>query len=218
MNSFDLSKHTVVNKSIPKNAFDKYTNTKQKKLFVDIVSKIKWAYKISKETINLSGKEIKEIQVFEIQLHKKDAKISALLDIIDKSIPYHIVFVLTHANSTMLSVSKKHPHATNDDNSVIDWTFKSDWIKQSEFHYRLALKESIDSVFSDICFQISGKQKQGIDLKQLIEKEQTIKELKNEIQKLGNEITRSKQFNNKVDLNLKLQTLKQELDEFLIQN
>lgn len=218
MNSFDLSKHTVVNKSIPKNAFDKYTNTKQKKLFVDVISKIKWAYKISKETVNLSGKEIKEIQVFEIQLHKKDTKIEALLDIIDKSIPYHIVFVLSHANSLMLSVSKKHPHPTNEDNSVIDWTFKSDWIKQSEFHYRLALKESIDSVFSDICFQISGKHKQGLDLKQLIEKEQKIKDLKNEVQKLENEIKRSKQFNNKVELNLKLQALKQELDEFLIQN
>lgn len=218
MNYFDLPKHTVVNKSIPKNAFDKYTNTKQKKLFVDIVSKIKWAYKISKETVNLSGKEIKEVQVFEIQLHQKDAKVDALLDIIDKSIPYHIVFVLIHAKSLLLSVSKKHPHPTNEDNSVIDWTFKSDWIKQSEFQYRLALKESIDSVFSDICFQISGKQNEGIELKQLIEKEQTIKELKSEINKLESEIKKSKQFNNKVDLNLKLQALKQELDEFLIHN
>jgi len=57
MQIFNLPKHTVVNKIIPKNAFDNYANTKQKKLFIENVEKIRWINKLSKETVNLSGNE-----------------------------------------------------------------------------------------------------------------------------------------------------------------
>ena len=94
MSFFNLPKQTQVNKSIPKKTFDSYINSKQKKLFIDIIDKIKWTNKLSTETINLEGKEISEIQVFEIILRRKE-DIEKLLEIIDKSIPYHIIFVLT---------------------------------------------------------------------------------------------------------------------------
>jgi hypothetical protein len=113
MQIFELPKHTNVNKVIPKNSFDKHTNTKQKKLFIDVVERIKWLYKLSKESINLAGKDILEIQIFEIELRKKE-KIEVLLDLIDKSIPYHIIFILRFKGEFSLSVSQKHPHATND--------------------------------------------------------------------------------------------------------
>ena len=211
MGHFNLPKHTVVNKSIPKNAFDKYTNTKQKKLFVDVVDKIKWQNKISKETVNLPGKDIEEIQVFEIQLRRKD-KIETLLDIIDKSIPYHIIFILMVGNEIMISVSKKHIHPTNEDQSVIDWTFRSNWIAKDKFSFELNLKESVDSVFSDICFQVSGKKFSLLG--DLIDHEQKVREIENEINKIRGAIKRAKQFNKKVDLNLRLKVKESELDEF----
>jgi len=203
MGHFNLPKHTVVNKSIPKNAFDKYTNTKQKKLFVDAVDKIKWLNKISKETVNLLGEDINEIQIFEIQLRKKE-KIEILLDIIDRSIPYHIIFILVVNEEITISLSKKHAHPTNEDQSVIDWTFKSGWLSEEEFCYKLNLKESIDFVFSDICFQVSGKK--FSNLGDLINHEQKVKEIENEITKIRGAIKKTKQFNKKVDLNLELNT------------
>ena len=72
MNFFNLPHQTIVAKNVPKNAFDIYTNSQQKKLFVDVVEKIKWTNKLSKETINLEGKEINEIQIFQIELRKKE--------------------------------------------------------------------------------------------------------------------------------------------------
>ena len=50
MSFFNLPKQTQVNKSIPKNAFDSYINSKQKKLFVDIIERIRWTNKLSVET------------------------------------------------------------------------------------------------------------------------------------------------------------------------
>lgn len=42
MDFFSLPPFTYVNRAIPKNAFDPYTGTKEKKEFVEKVDKIRW--------------------------------------------------------------------------------------------------------------------------------------------------------------------------------
>lgn len=210
MQIFELPKHTNVNKVIPKNSFDKYTNTKQKKLFVDVVEKIRWTHKLSKESINLTGNDILEIQIFEIELRKKE-KIEVLLDLIDKSIPYQIIFLLRFKDEFLISASQKHPHPTNDNQAVIDWSFRSKWLKENKNPFQLNLKGSLDNIFNDLCFQISGKKQ--ISITELIEYEEEVKRLTDEAVRLKSAIKKSKQFNEKVELNLKLQKMNNKLEE-----
>jgi len=211
MSFFNLPKQTQVNKSIPKNAFDTYINSKQKKMFVDIIDKIRWSNKLSVETINLEGKEISEIQIFQVALRKKE-NIEKLLEIIDKSIPYHIIFILTFDNVVMLSVSQKHLHPTNENNTVLDWTFKSAWFTRDEMSYKLNLKESLDFVIKDFCIQLSGKDEDSdLSLNDIVEKETQIEKLEKEINTLRSQIKRSKQFNRKVELNSILKERESEL-------
>lgn len=211
MELFELPKYTIVNKVIPKNAFDEYANTKQKKLFVDLIKRIRWVNKLSSETINLPGGDIKEIQLFEIQLRKKE-KIEVLLDLINKSIPYHIIFVLSYDNEVLISASKKHLHPTNENQAVIDWTFSTGWLLKSESTIRIKLSNSIDEIFSDLCFQISGTQ--DLSLAELIEKEVKKRSLQTEMTRLQNSIKKSKQFKEKVELNEELQRLTVELKKY----
>jgi hypothetical protein len=89
MELFKLPHTAKVNRVIPKNAFDSYTTAKQKKQFTYLIARITWTHKLSKDTVNLEGKDIKEIQVFRIELKVKE-EIQTVLDIIDKSIPYNI--------------------------------------------------------------------------------------------------------------------------------
>lgn len=213
MQVFNLPKHTVVNKVIPKNAFDSYTNTKQKKLFVEVIERIRWMNKLSPETTNLAGKDVQEIQVFEIELRKKE-KVETLLDIIDKAIPYHIIFILKFENERLLSLSQKHPHPTNDNQAVIDWAFRSSWFNLEHKPFTLNLKVSLDEVFNDLCFQVSGKVKTTIS--ELIQQEEEIKKLNDEAMKLQSAIKKSKQFNKKVELNQKLLSINEKLEK--IQN
>jgi len=218
MRFFNLPKQTQVNKSIPKNAFDTYINSKQKKMFVDIIDKIKWTNKLSTETINLKGKEISEIQIFQVALRKKE-NIEKLLEIIDKSIPYHIIFVLTFDNEVMLSVSQKHLHPTNENNTVLDWTFKSTWFARDEISYKLNLKESLDFVIKDFCIQLSGKDEDSdLSLNEIVEKETQIEKLEKEINTLRSQIKRSKQFNRKVELNSILKEKEGELARINLNN
>ena len=198
---FDLPKHTIVDKSIPKNAFDKYINTQQKKLFSEYIDKIRWTNKLSTSTINLPTNEIEEIQIFNISLKKK-GDISSLLEIIDRSIPYHVIFVINFNGEILLSVAKKHSHPNNENNSIIDWVFQSDWIMSNEFSYKLNLKESIDMIFSDICNQLSGNNNKSIN--ELVESNLEKESLDKKIQKLKIQLKNCKQFNQKVELNLQL--------------
>jgi len=207
---FELPKHTIVNRVIPKNAFDEYSNTKQKKLFVDTIERIKWSNKLSTETINLPSGDIQEIQIFEIELRKKE-KIELLLELINKSIPYHIIFILSYEDEVLVSASKKHPHPTNDNQSVIDWTFCTDWFSKTNNTIQLKLSGTIDEIFSDLCFQISGKQ--DLSLQELIKQEEKRKALEAEITRLENAIKKAKQFKEKVELNNELQKTNKMLKE-----
>ena len=211
MDFFNLPERTKVGRVVPKNAFDEYTNTKQKKLFTDCIQRISWTHKLSADTVNLDAKDIQEIQVFKVELKQK-SDILKILEIINKSIPYYIVFWVEHDQEAYLSTASKHPHPTNDDVAVIDWTFTSDWFNKDDNSYAFNLKGSLDTVFKDMCVQITGKQELASQpLNIIVKKQQEVKRLNKEISKIESLIVRSKQFNEKVDLNLKLIKLKADL-------
>lgn len=211
MQLYSLPNSTIINRVIPKKSFDKYTNTKQKKLFAELVDKIRWLNKLSLETINLQGKDIHEIQLFEVQLKKK-ADVIELLNIIDKAIPYPIIFVVRYKKQHRLFASYKHPHPSNEHISVIDWSFSSDWQDGKEDRFTINLNRSLDSVFADFCRQLSGNANERIPISKLIEKEQKTHALKRSIAEIKVKINKQKQFNKKVELNLELQKLHHDLD------
>lgn len=215
MDFFNLPVRTKVGRVVPKNAFDKYTNTKQKKLFTDCIQRISWTHKLSADTVNLDAKDIQEIQVFKVELKQK-FDILKILEIINKSIPYHIVSWVEHKQEAYISTASKHPHPTNDDIAVIDWTFTSDWFNKDNNNYAFNLKGSLDAVFKDLCVQLTGKPNLGKQpLDSILKNQQGVDHLMKEIAKLKSAISRSKQFNEKVDLNLKLRLVEKELRNLL---
>ena len=215
MEIFALPERARVNKVVPKNAFDSYATPKQKKLFSSLIARITWLYKLSPETVNLEGRDVKELQIFKVELKLKDDP-QSLLNLIDKSIPYNIIFIVEHNEEIFVSTSAKHLHPLNEDNAVIDWTFKTDWISHSLFKYELPLRKSLDSVYQDFCIQLAGKpelsRKTLADLVQF--KIQTTA-LEREIERLKTSIKNCKQFNQKVEYNLLLKEKEEELKRLI---
>ena len=208
--------HTAkVQKVIPKKAFDAYTTSKQKKLFTDQIARITWLYKLSPDTVNLEAKEVKEIQVFKVELKIKE-DISTVIEVIDKAIPYNIIFIVEYQADIYLSTSIKHSHPVKDSNSVVDWTFKSAWFSPNESKYSLNLKRSLDAVYHDFCIQLSGKFSMAKKpLKNLVEFSMQRDSLEREIVQLKNNIKNCKQFKIKVELNLLLKQKTKELNELI---
>jgi hypothetical protein len=204
MNYFELPKSTNVNRFIPKNSFDTFLNSSQKKKLTEVVEKITWLNKLSKDTINLDGTEIKEIQVFELKLRTKE-KIQSLLNLIDKAIPYHIIFLVSFNDELYLSTSKKHSHINNENSAVIDWNFVSEWHSKSKKEFFLNLKENIDFIFSDFCSQLSGFQSRSIS--EIIQNDSAKTKIKKQIEDLEIRMKKEKQFNIKLEMNQKLKDL-----------
>lgn len=212
---FQLPKTTFVNRIVPKNAFDEYTDTKQKKLFTDLVFKITWTNKLAADTINLSGKALDEIQVIQIELKTKH-EIPEVLAVIDRASPYAVIFVVYFGREYYLSASSKHAHPVKTDMSVIDWTFKSEWLSDQGLPYRLNLKETLDFVFFDFCKQLSGFVDSNLrTIAALVEKSRLLDQLQREGKKLKSEISRSGQFNKKVELNLRLSEVLKRIEELM---
>lgn len=202
-----LPTSTIVDKIVPKNSFDEYATTKQKKLLTSVVARIKWLNKISTQTVNLQGKDVIEIQVFELEL-KEQININELMLLINRVIPYPILFVLRFNEEVMYSISKKHTHPTNENQAVVVWTFSTSWKNVLEDEFEISLSNSLDFVFQEICFKISGKnQGKEKDIETFIAKEQQLKQLNSEIEKTQKAIEKCRQFNKKVELNQKLQLI-----------
>lgn len=200
---FSLPKNTEVNKVIPKNAFDSYTSTKQKKSFTDKIQRIVWANKIAFDTVNLNGSDVAEIQIFKIELKEKTV-IKDVLTIIEKSIPYHIIFWIAFEDEFYISTSAKHLHPQKEDIAVIDYTFTTDWKSINDNTYLIELKNNLDWVFKNFCDQLKSIDIDTKSINELVEKQKNNDAIFKEIEKLKSAIAGCKQFNKKVALNLLL--------------
>lgn len=211
MELFNLPYNTIIQRFVAKSHFDSVTNTKQKAMFTNDIAKIIWCNTISTETTNLPYKEIEEIQIFRIEL-KDQKEIKSILEIIDKTIPYHIIFIVSFREEIYLSASAKHPSPINDNKSVIDWTYTSTWFIEAENTYCINLKKDIDTIFFDFCQQLS--QKSNISIKNIADLtayNARFASLTKEIELLKKRISTCSQFNKKVELNLNLKQLEKEL-------
>lgn len=209
---FNLPETTVVNRVIPKNSFEKYATPSQRRQFSEYVQKIIWLNKLSSETTNLSGNEIKEIQVFLIELKQKQ-KIDGIISVIDRAIPYPIIFSIKYDSTFYCSASQKHSHPLNEDNAIIDWTFKTDWLDVSDCTLSIILKKNLETVFENFCSQISKPNKTIIGLNELVHFDKNLKSLQKEKERLINAINSCKQFNKKVELNLELKAIENRIND-----
>lgn len=210
---FNLPKSTEVKKVIPKNAFDAYTNSRQKKVFTDEILRIVWLNKLSTNTTNLPFKEIHEIQIFDIEL-KQQVQIKDALTIIDKAIPYPIIFIVRFDGIVYLSTSPKHQNPSNEDNAVIDYTFSTEWFDIEDFNYLIELRTSLDWVYKSFCEQFI-EDKTGVKkLRDLVSSQKELDILNLKIKKLKLSIGSCNQFNKKVELNIELKILETELNRF----
>jgi hypothetical protein len=215
MNPFGLPSSSVVERNIPKNAFDSYASAAQRRVFTEKVAKITWQNKLSTSTINLPSKEVMEIQFIEVQLKEK-CRISSVLEVMEKAMPYAVIFWVTFGEEAYLSTAQKHLNPLNEDNAVIDWTFSSDWFKRGDCPYTLPLNQSLDAVHLRLCAQLADRPLSSkLTFSQLVEEQSRISALEREIKHLKSAIRKEIQFNRKVELNVQLQQKESELEQVL---
>lgn len=188
-----LPSQASIDKFIPKSKFFEkaVVNTKLKDEFTRNIQRITRKYKLSDTTIGIPKTEtIEEIQIFEIQLRQKIIS-KNILKLIDKAIPYPILYVLVYQDDVAYAISYQDTVARN--------YYISDWNQDISFDFNGINLEKVyqNTITSFITKQDASDQ----DFETTVTRDAQIKSLTIEIQVLQNKVKNQKQFNKKVELN-----------------
>ena len=213
----NLPKSTEFNKRIPKQKFYEKLNVTPalKRSFIDQIKIVIWRNKIAESTINIApGKTVTEIEIFEIQLNSSELD-TDVLKLIDKEIPYHIVFILSFDGKYQAWTAYKEEAASGNSAFKVDTYYHTEWLEEE----KLPLKADgldIDRVYESFVRQIAGDALKNVNdesLKESVEREKKREQLKKQIAALEAKIRKEKQFNKQVEMNGRLKRLKKELEE-----
>jgi len=212
----NLPASTAFNRRIPKQKlYDELrVSSKIVRLFTDQVDTIHWTHKLAPDTLNVdAGKSVMEIQVIEIKLKNVDVS-EALLTLIDKEIPYHLVFVIRYQDHGQLWIAYKDDAKNREGKFKVIQYYKTDWLPYDQLSLRLE-GLNLDQIYEGFLLQIAGdnlQKQEEEDLESAINRTQEIEKLQKAIERLKNKIPREKQFNQQVKLNGKLRKLELELE------
>lgn len=113
----NLPSSTEFGRRVPKQKFYEHLDVSPevKRLFIDQIKLITWANKLSPQTMNLgAGQTVTEIEVFHIRLAGQELD-KRTLELMDRQIPYHILFVLERPDGQMqLRISYKEAAQSGD--------------------------------------------------------------------------------------------------------
>ncbi len=214
-----LPKTTEFNKRIPKQKF--YENLQvtpaMKRFFVDQIKVIYWKNKIAATTVNLAeGKDVTELEVFEIRLNGQELDESVLKQI-DREIPYHILFILQYEDKSKAVIGYKEAAVSGNTAFKVNKYYQTDWMPEEDLPLKLD-GLSIDTVYENFVRQIAGDAltlgEAGETLKDSVQRDEEIQALKKQIEKLQTKVRKEKQLNVQMRLNAELKVLKKELQEY----
>jgi len=207
----EFPEKTLFNRVIPKTKF--YENLPVtpavKGIFVNEIASIVWRNKLSPETLNVqAGSRIREIEVIEITL-KKGELTESVLRIIDRGIPYHLLFLLRREDRYMASMSYKELTAEQKGFRMAGEYFGTDWMAFDELPLRID-GVTMDAVHDHFIQQISGTLTipEGETLKSAIDIAKEQERLQRRIAQLESRLAQEKQFNRQLAINDEIKRLK----------
>jgi hypothetical protein len=206
-----LPEKTFFNKPVPKNKFYEKLDVKPalKKVFVNQIEKIVWRNKLAPATLNVQpGTRVQELLVFEITLKTRPLD-EAALKLIDKGIPYHILFLLKHDDLYMVCMGYKDLS-----DKTISQYFKTDWMPLDELPLQTS-GVTLDDVYDGYIKQINSRldTDSATPLKDVIRNDAQRAKIERQIARLEAQMRTEKQPRRKFELAQTIQKLKTDLEE-----
>lgn len=215
----DFPKSTVFNKRIPKQKFyDKLSvSSSLEQQFVKEIDTIYWKNKLSPETLNIgTGTNVTEIEVFEIVL--KEQSISKnIIEVIDREIPYHLIFVLRYKDLGQIWISFKEDSKNREGKFKVDSYYKTGWLRYDDLSLKME-GLNLDKIYESFMLQVADGKLQmadGSDIKEVVSKAKEQEKLEANIRKLETKIKNEKQYNRQVKLMGELRKAKAQFENNL---
>lgn len=212
-----LPKTTEFNKRIPKQKF--YENLPVtpaiKKAFTEQIKIIYWRNKLAATTLNIApGEQVTEIEVFEVRLNAPDLD-ENVLRLIDREIPYHILFLLEYEGKYQAALGYKEAAGSGKAAFKVDRYYRAEWLSEKELQLHLE-GLTIDAVYENLIRQIAGDSLSGGEdttLKESVEQQKQREQLEKQIAALETKMKREKQLNRKMELKAEIKRLRSHLEQ-----
>ena len=212
-------KTTEFNRRIPKQKFYNHLSVSPqiKKIFVEQIAAINWTNKLAPTTLNVkSGERVTEIEVFHLLLNQKGLD-ERVLQLIDKEIPYHILFELEYEGQNQVWIGYKEESQTRAETFKVNRYYQTDWMTKDEIHFEIA-GLNMDALYDGLIKQAAGdslrieaNESVGVAIQRTEEKEK----LEKQILALEKKLYKEKQFNRQVQLNTELKILHKQMEELI---
>ncbi|OHC71252.1 MAG: methyl-accepting chemotaxis protein [Rhodocyclales bacterium RIFCSPLOWO2_02_FULL_63_24] len=211
---FAYPKQAEFNGAVPKTKIYAHARPSKrvKELFVAQVGEILWKYKLSRETIKLPPRNgINEIQVFEIALRTPQLD-PAVLQAIDKAVPFPLVFQLTYDGQVRFAASWKRPSEADASKWVIEASFQTEPQPLDTERPPLPVALDLAGLYEQIVRRhIPLSPRPGEGIADHVDRYNALVAKRKAQQQLEARLAQEKQFNRKVELNAQLRELATEL-------
>ena len=208
-----LPESTYIGKRIPKEGFYNKLDmgASLKKAFVDDIEQIVWRNLFSDATLNVGkGEKVSQIDVIQINL-KRQVYCKSILELIEKAIPRHLLFILKFTEQYQLHMNYKDEYQKGKFRIVE--SYSTNWL--SEHEISLTLKGlNLDQVYENLVYQQAGskvEKAEGVDLKQTILQAQEVEKIKKRIDELETKKRNEKQFNIQLKIAGEIKKLKKSI-------
>ena len=207
-----LPKSTEFNKRIPKQKFYEHLSVTPaiKAAFAEQIKIIYWRNKLAATTLNLSpGELVTEIEVFELRLTSPELD-ENVLRLIDREIPYHILFLLEYNGKYKAAMGYKETAGSGKAAFKVDRYYRTEWLTEEELPLHLE-GLTIDAVYENFIRQIAGERLTGGEnttLKESVEQQKQREQIEKQITALEAKMKKEKQLNRKMELKAEWKQLK----------
>ena len=211
-----LPRSTEFNRRIPKQKF--YENLSVtpaiRKAFTEQIKIIYWRNKLAATTLPLAtGGQVTEIEVFEVRLNSPDLD-EGVLRLIDREIPYHILFLLEQDGKYQAVMGYKEAAGSGKMAFKVDRYYRTEWMDEAELPLHLE-GLTLDAVYEHFIRQIAGNNLlsagENTTLKERIEQQKQREQLAKQIAALEARIRKEKQPRKKFELTYILKQLQEEI-------
>lgn len=206
-----------VDRLIPKERLYAETSasTALRQRFVDEVIRVRWAYKLSEESMRLApGEIVTEIQVFEIDL--KDSNLdNSVLASIDKATPSQVIFELSRREGVGTERAMAAAYKRSGGKTKGTDYFRTDWVASDQPRILLPVALDMDRLYCQLLGHLFPyPMRAGEELSDALGRMSRIRSLGREIAALENRGRSEVQFNRKIELQHQLRVKEKELDQF----
>lgn len=215
----DTTELSALGRKIPKETIYQQTeaNHEIKQLFVNQIAEIRWRNKLASDTLNLaSTADISEIQVFDITLKVDVTALDhRILETLDRTIPSTIFYQIYNAQKTAMQciMAAKRANVRNEKQMIIQDYFSTEWVTLTGEYQSLPVAVDLTGLYHALLRSLLTEPPlPNESLALQLERVALLKQYRHSLTKLQNQLKREKQFNRKVEINKKINQLKQQIE------